>query len=702
MVKKIISQPNKKPASTKEKADTTIIPTDTTASDLTEIEQKEQSEKIAVATLAFSPSKSEAIEEPPPPTDDATQQEGHKDGFTMPESTPHGNEGEVTAGFDTQTFFGNLLNEAKSLFTNPNPETTQPVTIETVEENLAQQTTVAQSPTEQSSSPQTPTSITPLSQPPAISVNDITITEDQTEDITLSSPSGADTTIADAIGVGTIISNETEPELLHHIVINEIGLERGTSVEKVKGSYQVANEDQNYIELVSLDSQGKISVNQLRDLRIQIIDKEGNLVDPDENGFTIDLSQTASISAVPAKGFLIIYEDGTWAINKPGGSGELNDIVATGTFEDENGDPISFDWNLGSDTTNTIAVNLVQVEEDNKDNITSQGSLDMFVANDADPSLLIGDTGWEGDSFNGEATEQYIFTRVFGPEITGKAGGGAPVPGDSFPTDTNQAQDWTTSTAPTERSYNNSSVDDDTNPLDPNDNLNPLQGQDVNLENAGQTILTGTTGDDVLDGGRGPDIIDGKAGNDTLQGGDHNDYIVGGEGADIITGGSGADTIVDTSAARADTIDGGTGLDTFNFTAGINTGSLSLTTTPSSDPLTITNIEILDMNDGDIMDTLTLDRDRVIELGMNNDTSNMPVTSETGNYANSVNLYVKGDGDGNNTTSDNVTLTNSGWTNTGDTISVGTDTYTVYANDTGAEDAIVAIHQNLNIETPDS
>ena len=550
---------------------------------------------------------------------------------------------------------------------------------------------------------------------PFTAIDDNIYDPNETFEVTLSNPMGGDATIADPLGVGTIIDDDEAPGLLGEILINEIGLERGTSVEKVRGNFQFVNEDQNFIEIFSLQQQGTISVNQLKSLRVQIIDQDGNLID-NGDGFTIDLSQAAGLSAVPAKSFLVIYEDGTWAISKPGGSGELADIKDAGTFEDANGNAITFDWNLGPDTSYMVAANLVQVEEDAQGNITNQGSLDMFVANDADQNLLIGgSTGWEGPDFNGEVQEgeQYVFARVFGPELEGEG-----ITGDTFDPDTNQALDWTTSNAPTERAYNDSSAynysdyedadaygtgdypySDDTNPLDPTDNFDPNQGAGTNEEDAGQTFLFGTAAADTLEGGAGPDIITGEEGEDTISGEEHDDYLVGGEGADEISGGTGADIIVDTSAERADTIHGGEGFDTFRFTEGTDTNSLALTsvgaTTPS-DPLTISHIELLDMDDSN-GDTLTLDRDRVIALGDDNDIDTVPVVpgSDTGGYANQIDIYVNGD------SNDTVNLETTGWTDSGSTIDVGADTYNVYVNTDGATEAIVAIHQQVNVETPD-
>ena len=151
---------------------------------------------------------------------------------------------------------------------------------------------------------------------------------------------------------------------------------------------------------------------------------------------------------------------------------------------------------------------------------------------------------------------------------------------------------------------------------------------------AGVDTLTGGSGGDVIDGGLGDDTIDGGLGDDTIDGGEGDDLLFGADGADVIDGNLGDDTIdgglgddtID-GGAGADTIDGGDGADTITGAAGSDTitGSLgsdvavfagnqsgytfesstdgltvTVTDVMTSDADTITGVETLRFNDGEI------------------------------------------------------------------------------------------------------
>ncbi len=371
---------------------------------------------------------------------------------------------------------------------------------------------------------------------------------------------------------------EVEVLLTGQIGINEIGLGVGTSLQQ---NGEPLNGDQNYIELRNIAGHA-LGASKIKALSIEIIGANGELV-------TIHLSTATGGSInVPPQGFLIIFEDGTWATSTPGGAvQQTGSYTIPGTYSE----PGSV-WGFGSDTSAALGVHLVQ----------RSGSVDMFVANGADKSLFTGfGGGWVGagsgsanaaallgalvdlETFNGMIGDQdavlaalgrsdiaidaepavndegtRVFARIFASE--GSAGGN---PGDSHADDTDQGQDWTTSNWPTafDKAINDDDLSstDDFNPQDPTDDLNPAQGAGTNDADAGQTVLHAAADGDTLEGGRGQDFLFGDQDANLLRGGDHNDFLFGDGGNDRLEGEKGADLLVDVDGA--DTLIGGAGDD---------------------------------------------------------------------------------------------------------------------------------------------
>ena len=390
-------------------------------------------------------------------------------------------------------------------------------------------------------------------------------------------------------GIGTIIDNDPEPTLLGAIVVNEIGFGIGTSVgEKSGGQYPDLNPDQNYIEIRNIKNSA-IGASEMNTLDIQIVGQDGSTL------VVIDLLQAAGLSSIPAKGFLTIYEDGTWAISKPNG-----DVGDSGTFSS-----FPSNWNFGNNTTLPVGVNLIQDVGG-----SNFASVDLFVANGINKTLFIGgNTAWLDEPFDGQLGEQKVFARVFATSY-----GGGTDPGDAYPIDTNEAKDWTTSNEETERSYN--SAPGDLNPLDSTDDFDPAQSKGTNLEDAGQTVLTAPGNGTDLSGGRGPDILIGDEKANILDGGDHNDVIDAKGGDDQLLGGKGGDLLI--GGEGADELNGGSGSDTASYASsasGVNV-DLNAGTASGGDATgdTLTGIENLTGSDAD--DTLTGDSsDNIIKGG---------------------------------------------------------------------------------------
>ncbi|RVU80854.1 hypothetical protein EOL70_30120, partial [Leucothrix sargassi] len=172
---------------------------------------------------------------------------------------------------------------------------------------------------------------------------------------------------------------------------------------------------------------------------------------------------------------------------------------------------------------------------------------------------------------------------------------------------------------------------------------------------------SGGAGDDTFIGGSGNDTFNGDAGNDTLIGNAGNDIINGGAGNDTIDGGAGADTINggtsnDTIVFDADdlVINGGDGSDTLLINVSgttINFGTF--------DSSKFESIEVIDMTGNGAQSLTNLSTSDVLDII--NDT----VMTNKG-------LVINGDSD------DSVSLTATGWTNSGITTQDGIN-YNVYS-----------------------
>jgi len=188
----------------------------------------------------------------------------------------------------------------------------------------------------------------------------------------------------------------------------------------------------------------------------------------------------------------------------------------------------------------------------------------------------------------------------------------------------------------------------------------------------GNDTFIGGSGKDTLNGDAGDDILSGGSGNDILSGGADDDTIDGGAGADTLNGGTGNDTIVFDAADLV--INGGDGIDTLlineeNTT--INFGTF--------DSSKFESIEVIDMTGNGAQSLTNLSTSDVLDII--NDT-----------VMTDKDLIINGDGD------DSVSLTATGWTNSGTTTQDGIN-YNVYSfSDTnGNHDLLIQTDVNTTI-----
>ncbi|MGE6475230.1 beta strand repeat-containing protein, partial [Psychrobacter sp. NPDC078631] len=205
-----------------------------------------------------------------------------------------------------------------------------------------------------------------------------------------------------------------------------------------------------------------------------------------------------------------------------------------------------------------------------------------------------------------------------------------------------------------------------------NDTFIGGSGNDTFNGDAGNDTLIGNAGKDIINGGAGNDTISGGAGNDTISGGADDDTIDGGTGADTINGGTGNDTIVFDAADLV--INGGDGIDTLlineeNTT--INFGTF--------DSSKFESIEVIDMTGNGAQSLTNLSTSDVLDII--NDT-----------VMTDKDLIINGDSD------DSVSLTATGWTNSGTTTQDGIN-YNVYSfSDTnGNHDLLIQTDVNTTI-----
>ena len=385
---------------------------------------------------------------------------------------------------------------------------------------------------------------------------DVSITDDNIAElfesltIDLSNPS-ANATILDAQGVGTIIDDDSE-NLFGKIVINEI------SLTEVNGTPA-------FIEIASVvDNASETTKDTMSILGLEIVGANGQVlvIDP---GF---INNTLS-----AKGFLMVYEDGTWETFQANGNLSKSGTWTGTLYDDVNPGGIVYNANnhtfdFGNSTSDPLSVNLLQNGTD---------SIDYFIANNSVPDVSILDGTWtqpSGDfsneytTFDGTYTDDIYFSRVFRED--------SPVL-----TDSHVASDWTTTSVTTEHTYNTTQVA----ALDPS-------APDAD---DGQSILFANNVGETLEGEDGPDFLIGGDGEDILLGGDDNDYIEGGDGADSLDGGLGDDTLV--FDANDTKIDGGSNSLTDNDTLILN-GNDGIDFS-SLDNTVLKNIDTLDLRTGD-------------------------------------------------------------------------------------------------------
>jgi hypothetical protein len=457
------------------------------------------------------------------------------------------------------------------------------------------------------------------------------------------------------------------PSLTGKIAINEIG------VNPAPGG-------RSFVEILSVVTNASdITPAQMAQLSLFIVGQDGQVARINQ-GF---ISET-----IPAQGTMVVYEDGVLEVRLKNGS--LKNIGTDANWADDAEvytggawvpyDPAVHDFDFGATSADPLLVNLLQ----------SGTSIDYFVANgpvpETSPAEVMSGTWYppvgapapEGDfsSFDGSVTEDTVFARVFitvGPQ---------PFVIEPGEIDSDTAADWTTNSTPTIASGG----------------LNPTQVAGANPDNDdGQTVLFGAESGDVIEGKEGPDFLFGRGGDDTVAGGGDNDLVVGGPGDDVLWGGEGDDGIDDSDSdfdtpGGSSVVNGGLGIDSFGFADGSDAASLQLTN--SAEVATrLTAVEILDMSDGDGLDSLTLTKDVANALGDSNDAGTMaPAVS-----GENIDIFVTGDAAG---FADTVNLQGSGWAlDFGTTVTIGTDTFDIWIDSSGVASAVVAIEQGLAVNT---
>jgi Ca2+-binding RTX toxin-like protein len=496
-------------------------------------------------------------------------------------------------------------------------------------------------------------------------IEDLASEGPETFTVDLSNPVNA--VIFDPQGLGTIVDNDT-PSLAGIILFNEIGL------ESLSGSC---------IEILNTAANASaVTPVEMAELGLIIVGQDGQV---------IHVSEGFISSTVPANGTMVLYEDGTLEIrNKVGNvksisAGEANwaddaTIYIGGAWVSY--DPAVHDFSFGDTTAEPLLVNLLQ----------GGFSIDTFTANNPVANTDVapggGDLGvYSGSwyppagaagsftSFDGFLTDDLLFARVFIDS------GSDPFVYEPGEIDSHTAADWTTNSTPTNGALN------------PTQDLLPPPDVDD-----GQSVVFGTDGADTFEGEAGPDFLFGEEGDDTLYGGDGYDCLDGGAGDDIIYGGIGDDLLVDAdfnTPGSTAIVDGGEGVDAFKFTTADDVASLQL-----SDQVEVSarlsGVEILDMRDGQMLDSLTVTSDVVNALGVNNDhTSSIFPDIIPPVYDGHVDIYVRGDdGPG---AADTVNLQGAGWAIVPDTITLGSEVFSIWADASGGDTAIISIQQGVDV-----
>ncbi|MGE4157460.1 MAG: beta strand repeat-containing protein, partial [Hydrogenophaga sp.] len=204
-----------------------------------------------------------------------------------------------------------------------------------------------------------------------------------------------------------------------------------------------------------------------------------------------------------------------------------------------------------------------------------------------------------------------------------------------------------------------------------------------------------------------PDTWSGTSASETALGGAGDDTLTGNGGADVLYGGAGNDTLVlnaDNIAhlsqgltdGRLARVDGGGGIDTLAVAgAGVTLDLTQIANQAAGDPETgsrIASIEKINLS-GTGNNTLTLSVGDVLDMaGMNqfnttNGWSNVTGTA-LGTQVQRHQLVIDGDADD--------SVTSSGWTDTGGTVSDGVQTYAVYNSSTASTLAQLLVDVDIN------
>tara|TARA_Y100000389_G_scaffold203558_1_gene252321 strand:+ start:7609 stop:9030 length:1422 start_codon:yes stop_codon:yes gene_type:complete len=143
--------------------------------------------------------------------------------------------------------------------------------------------------------------------------------------------------------------------------------------------------------------------------------------------------------------------------------------------------------------------------------------------------------------------------------------------------------------------------------------VNPLSGVVLTGQASDSIEVTGSVGVTVI-GNEGDDVITGGDGGDTIDGGDGDDTIAGGTGDDTIDGGGGDDIIA--GGTGDDRIDGGEGDDIvtfagsvqdYTFESSFDGRKITITHVSDGGVDTVTGVETLRFDDGDIRVSLNED-----------------------------------------------------------------------------------------------
>jgi len=491
-------------------------------------------------------------------------------------------------------------------------------------------------------------------------VEDLVYEASETFSANLINPNNA--TLSDDQGLGTILDNDPPPSLLGKIAINEIGV-------------NPVPDGRSFVELMSLVvNASDTTPAQMQQLGLYIVG---------QNGQVVRINQGFVSNTLPAEGTMVAYEDGLLEIRNKHGSvrnigsdadwTDYGEVYIGGAWVSY--DPSIHDFSFGDSTADPVLVNIQQ----------SGISIDFFVANDpvpdASPAEVMNGTWYspigapapEGDfsSFDGSFTDDIVFARVF------IAVGTQPFVIEPGEIDSDTAADWTTNSTPTVALIG----------------LNPTQVAGANPHNDdGQTVLFGTESGDVIEGEEGPDFLFGRGGDDTVAGGGGDDLVHGGLGDDELYGGTGDDVFADSDSVfdtpgGSSVVDGGQGIDSLRFTTGGGPTVFQLTNALEV-ATRLTGIEFLDMRDGDGLDTLTLSVEAVVALG---DTNN------AGTMVGGVDILVRGDAGGG---ADRVDLLGNGWVlDAGGSVTLGSETFDIWIENSGVPSAVVAIQQGLEVNT---